>query len=69
MSDRPTLDEISALLTDLKTACTIGGNSAELADRKAGMLERVADAMPGDQEAADVARTARVAAHRARGGE
>ncbi|MFC8420742.1 hypothetical protein ACFUN7_07630 [Streptomyces sp. NPDC057236] len=69
MPDRPTLDEVSAFLADLKAVCTIGGDSAELATRKAELLERIADAMPGDQETADVAHTARTTADEARSGE
>ncbi|WP_405955591.1 hypothetical protein [Streptomyces phaeochromogenes] len=66
MSHRPTVDEIAAFLADLKAVCTIGGDPVELAARKADLLEGIADAMPGDQEAAEVARAARVAADEAR---
>ncbi|KAB1139309.1 hypothetical protein F7R91_40470 [Streptomyces luteolifulvus] len=66
MPPRPTLDEITAFLADLKALCTIGGCPAGLADRKADLLERIADTMPGDKEAADVAHAARVAADEAR---
>ena len=66
MSHRPTAEEIAAFLADLKAVCTIGGDPVELAERKADLLERISDAMPGDQEAADVARAARSAADDAR---
>ncbi|WP_320784753.1 hypothetical protein [Streptomyces sp. CRN 30] len=69
MSERPTLDEISSFLADLKSACTIGGDFSELVARKAELLERIADAMPGDQEAADAARTARAVTGKERGDE
>ncbi|MGP4048348.1 hypothetical protein [Streptomyces sp. 2A115] len=66
MSHRPTVDEIAAFLADLKAVCTIGGDPVELAARKADLLEGIADAMPGDQEATEVARAARVTADEAR---
>jgi hypothetical protein len=66
MPPRPTLDEIAAFLADLKALCTIGGPPAGLADRKADLLERIADTMPGDEEAAAVACAARSVADQAR---
>ncbi|WP_328845181.1 hypothetical protein [Streptomyces sp. NBC_00258] len=65
MSHRPTVDQIAAFLADLKAVCTIGGDPVELAARKADLLEGIADAMPGDQEAVEVARAARAAADKA----
>ena len=67
MTDRPTVDEIAAFITDLKALCTIGGGDpVALADRKADLLERIADTLPGDEEAAEVARAARETADRTR---
>lgn len=66
MSHRPTVDEIAAFLADLTAQCTIGGNPVELVNRKADLLERISETMPGDQDAADVAQAARAAADEAR---
>jgi len=66
MPHRPTVDEIGVFLADLKAVSAIGGDPGELAARKTDLLERISDAMPGDQEAAEVARAARTAADEAR---
>jgi uncharacterized membrane protein len=58
---RPTIAEVSALIADL-AALRQDRTSAEYAalmDRKAELLERIADHTPGDTEAAAVARLAR----------
>ncbi|URM90755.1 hypothetical protein LUW75_12990 [Streptomyces sp. MRC013] len=58
---RPSIAEVSALVADL-AALRRGGTSAEYAelmDRKAELLERIAAHTPGDDEAAEVARLAR----------
>ncbi|MGW7753362.1 hypothetical protein ACWGK6_17815 [Streptomyces violaceusniger] len=53
---RPTISEISALLADLANFRTRGaGSLAELMNRKADLLERIAAARPDDAEAAEVA--------------
>lgn len=65
MSERPSMDEISTFLADVRTSLTTDLNSAGLAARKADLLERIAAAMPGDTEAAEVARIARAAADEA----
>ena len=58
---RPSIAEISALIADL-AALRQNRTSAEYAPlmaRKADLLERIADHMSGDAEAAEVARLAR----------
>ncbi|NJP99359.1 hypothetical protein [Streptomyces zingiberis] len=68
MSERPTAREIAAFLTDLRASRrTDNTESAELLARKADLLERIAASMPGDIEAAEVARIARAAADKAAG--
>ncbi|MET8209443.1 hypothetical protein ABZT51_26010 [Streptomyces sp. NPDC005373] len=70
MAERPTVHEIAEFLADvraLRAADGNDGNSAGLAVRKADLLERIAAAMPGDAEAAEVARIARAAADEAEG--
>ncbi|MEU9965140.1 hypothetical protein [Streptomyces malaysiensis] len=60
---RPTISEISALLADLANFRTRGsGSRAELMNRKADLLERIAAARPDDAEAAEVAAAARARA-------
>ncbi|MFF0209815.1 hypothetical protein [Streptomyces althioticus] len=58
---RPSIAEVSALIADL-AAFRQDRTSAEYAalrDRKADLLERIADHTPGDTEAAEAARLAR----------
>ncbi|MFD3897265.1 hypothetical protein ACFWRR_32840 [Streptomyces cellulosae] len=58
---RPSIAEVSALIADL-AALRQGRTSAEYAalmDRKADLLERIADHTPGDTAAVEVARLAR----------
>ncbi|MBI0299456.1 hypothetical protein JBE04_34620 [Streptomyces sp. PRKS01-29] len=60
---RPTIFEVSALLADLADFRTRGdGGRAELMNRKADLLERIAAAQPDDAEAAEVAAAARARA-------
>ncbi|NUH36259.1 hypothetical protein HUF15_05665 [Streptomyces samsunensis] len=60
---RPTISEVSALLADLADFRTRGaGSDAELMNRKADLLERIAAARPDDVEVAEVAATARARA-------
>ncbi|GAA1062715.1 hypothetical protein [Streptomyces asiaticus] len=60
---RPTISEVSALLADLADFRTRGvGSNAELMNRKADLLERIAAAQPNDVEAAEVAAAARARA-------
>ncbi|MBP8535276.1 hypothetical protein [Streptomyces sp. MK37H] len=60
---RPTISEVSALLADLADFRTReAGSRAELMNRKADLLERIAAAQPDDVEAAEVAATARARA-------
>ncbi|CDR08201.1 hypothetical protein [Streptomyces iranensis] len=60
---RPTISEVSALLADLADFRTRGaGSNAELMNRKADLLERIAAARPDDVEAAEVAAAARARA-------
>ncbi|GLV80047.1 hypothetical protein ACH4VS_30030 [Streptomyces hygroscopicus] len=60
---RPTISEVSALLADLADFRARGtGSLAELMNRKADLLERIAAAQPDDTEAAEVAATARARA-------
>ncbi|ASQ95937.1 MULTISPECIES: hypothetical protein [unclassified Streptomyces] len=60
---RPTISEVSALLADLADFRTRGaGSNAELMNRKADLLERIAAAQPDDVEAAEVAAAARARA-------
>ncbi|MEV5770262.1 hypothetical protein AB0L49_03185 [Streptomyces antimycoticus] len=60
---RPTISEVSALLADLSDFRTRGaGSNAELMNRKADLLERIAAARPDDVEAAEVAAAARARA-------
>ncbi|WP_448330112.1 hypothetical protein [Streptomyces sp. DSM 41534] len=57
---RPTISEVSALLADLADFRARGsGNRAELMNRKADLLERIAAARPDDAQAAEVAAAAR----------
>ncbi|GAA3361841.1 hypothetical protein ACFV27_17625 [Streptomyces antimycoticus] len=57
---RPTISEVSALLADLADFRTRGdGSNAELMNRKADLLERIAAAQPDDAQAAEVAAAAR----------
>lgn len=67
MAERPTVHEIAEFLADVREIRTGDGNSAGLAARKADLLERIAAAMPGDTEAAEVARIARAAADEVEG--
>ncbi|MFF8098268.1 hypothetical protein ACF07S_00465 [Streptomyces sp. NPDC016640] len=58
---RPSIAEVSTLIADL-AALRQDRTSAEYAalmDRKADLLERIADHTPGDIEAAEVTRLAR----------
>lgn len=57
---RPTISEVSALLADFRTR--VAGSKAELMNRKADLLERIAAARPDDVEAAEVAAAARARA-------
>ncbi|MYU16684.1 hypothetical protein GTZ78_39945 [Streptomyces sp. SID8361] len=57
---RPTISEVSSLLADFRTRGT--GSNAELMNRKADLLERIAAAQPDDVEAAEVAAAARARA-------
>ncbi|MFF0445949.1 hypothetical protein ACFYT4_05955 [Streptomyces sp. NPDC004609] len=66
MSERPSADEIAAFLADVRAPRTTRAELGELAARKAELLERIAAAMPGDEEAEDVARLARAAADKKR---
>ncbi|MGA6158836.1 hypothetical protein ACPEIC_36435 [Stenotrophomonas sp. NPDC087984] len=60
---RPTISEVSALLADLADFRARGaGSNAELMNRKADLLERIAAAQPDDVEAAEVAAAARARA-------
>ncbi|MFJ1997036.1 hypothetical protein [Streptomyces asiaticus] len=60
---RPTISEVSALLADLADFRTLGaGSYAELMNRKADLLERIAAAQPEDTGAAQVATAARARA-------
>lgn len=58
---RPSIAEVSALVADLAALRRnrISADYAALMDRKADLLERIADHMPGDAETAVVARLAR----------
>ncbi|MBQ0983068.1 hypothetical protein KBZ10_00630 [Streptomyces sp. F63] len=67
MSERPSVQEIAAFLADIRASRTADAGPADLLARKADLLERIAEAMPGDAEAAEVARTARAAADEAGG--
>jgi hypothetical protein len=64
---KPTIEEIAAFLADVRAARSGACDPAALAVRKADLLERIAEALPDDEEAADVARAARLAADRAQG--
>ncbi|MEU4681547.1 hypothetical protein [Streptomyces xinghaiensis] len=68
MSERPSVQEIAAFLADVRASRAADAVPPDLLDRKADLLERIADAMPGDAEAAEAARTARTAADEAAGG-
>ncbi|MEV6133048.1 hypothetical protein AB0M05_40720 [Streptomyces violaceusniger] len=63
---RPTISEVSALLADLADLADFrtrgAGSNAELMNRKADLLERIAAAQPDDAEAAEVAAAARARA-------
>ncbi|GAA1101827.1 hypothetical protein [Kitasatospora arboriphila] len=63
MSRKPTLAEIGAFLAHVRAASP-GADPGPLLSEKADLLERIANANPGDQDAADVAREARAAADR-----
>ncbi|QNA73435.1 hypothetical protein C8250_017270 [Streptomyces sp. So13.3] len=63
----PTPAEISQFIADLRALRTGHGNEAELMDRKADLLERIAATQPGDTETADVARAARARADALKG--
>jgi hypothetical protein len=58
---RPSIAEVSALVADLAVLRQdrTSAEYAALIDRKADLLERIADHTPGDTEAAEVARLAR----------
>ncbi|KUL48958.1 hypothetical protein ADL28_27630 [Streptomyces violaceusniger] len=61
---RPTISEVSALLADLADFRTRGaGSKAELMNRKADLLERIAATQPDDAQAAEVAAAARARAN------
>ncbi|MGP3942985.1 hypothetical protein [Streptomyces sp. 6N106] len=57
---RPTISEVSALLADFRARGA--GSNAELMNRKADLLERIAAAQPDDVKAAEVAAAARARA-------
>ncbi|MFJ5033265.1 hypothetical protein ACIQB5_35525 [Streptomyces sp. NPDC088560] len=60
---RPSISEVSALITDLADHRKFGvGDYRELMSRKADLLERIAADQPGDAEAAEVAAAARARA-------
>lgn len=61
MPERPSIDEIAAFLSDIRAAGSTPADSGDLLGRKAELLERIAATMPGDSEAAEVARIARAA--------
>ncbi|MGW3242350.1 hypothetical protein [Streptomyces sp. NPDC001070] len=64
----PSISEISAFLADLNAHLRTGsGDLAALMDRKASLLERIAQARPGDAEAAAIAANARANADRLKG--
>ncbi|MGW0079673.1 hypothetical protein ACWDU9_31475 [Streptomyces cellulosae] len=58
---RPSIAEVSALIADLAAFRwdRTSADYAELMDRKADVLERIAAHTPGDDETAEVARLAR----------
>ncbi len=60
---RPSIAEVSALIADLAALRRGGAGTsaeyAELMDRKAELLERIAAHTPGDDDTAKVARLAR----------
>ncbi|MEV5144497.1 hypothetical protein AB0L14_08620 [Streptomyces sp. NPDC052727] len=58
---RASIAEVSALIADLATFRwdRTSAGYAELMDRKADLLERIATHTPGDDETAEVARLAR----------
>ncbi|WP_436777840.1 hypothetical protein [Yinghuangia sp. YIM S09857] len=70
MSERPSAAEIGAFLGELRALRErdpLASEFAELMDTKADLLERIADAHPGDAEFADVAEHARRQADRVNG--
>ncbi|UXY21943.1 hypothetical protein N8I84_27000 [Streptomyces cynarae] len=58
---RPSISEVSALIADLAAFRwdPTSAGYADLMDRKADLLERIAAHTPGDDETAEVARLAR----------
>ncbi|MFF7242617.1 hypothetical protein ACFZBU_01840 [Embleya sp. NPDC008237] len=62
----PSAKEITAFLRDVRDHKP-GTDPAALAADKADLFERIAAAHPEDKKAADVAKSARTAADRARG--
>jgi hypothetical protein len=67
MTRGPSPAEIVAFLAEVKAARATNTTLTDLPDRKADLFERIADARPGDQDAADIATNARTAADRSKG--
>ena len=64
MSRKPSMDQITAFLAEVKAANASGTTPEGFADRKADLFEGIASARPGDTDAAEVAADARSAANR-----
>lgn len=65
MSRKPSIAEIGAFLGHLKAARNDDSDTGPLLAEKADLLERIAEANPGDRDAAQLVREARAAADRA----
>ncbi|MEV6212609.1 hypothetical protein [Kitasatospora sp. NPDC051914] len=64
MSRKPSISEIGAFLGALRATAESKADPGPLLAEKADLLQRIADANPGDRDAAEVAREARAAADR-----
>jgi hypothetical protein len=63
MSRGPSACDITAFLAEVRQANTTGRTPAGFADRKADLFQSIADARPGDTDAAQIAADTRTADH------